>query len=94
MAECSTVVTGWRSVEGACRALGINKAVLRGEVDREAVGAHVNIAVGAVPPKGSRRNKSCAVSSITVVVGFMEAEEPHAALTLALRRVVIGRDGV
>jgi hypothetical protein len=50
MAECSTVVIGWQRVERECRALGINKAVLRGEIDWETVGAQVNIAIGAMPP--------------------------------------------
>jgi hypothetical protein len=87
-AECSPVALGWRGVDRECRALGINKAVHRGEIDRETVGAEVDAAVGAVPPIGSRRNGFRASSSIAAVVRLMIAEEAHAASAFALRHVM------
>ena len=93
-AECSTVAIGWRGVDRGCRALRINKAVHRGEVDRETVGAEVDVAVGAVPPIGSCKNGFRTSSSIAAVVRLMIAEEAHAAIAFALRHVMFGRDGV
>ena len=93
-AEWSAVVIGWRGVERECRALGINKAVLRGEVDWEAVDTQVDIAVGAVPREGSSENGLRTINPIAAVVGLMEAEESHAAKTPTLWYVMVGWDGV
>ena len=93
-AEWSAVVIGWRGVERECGALGINEAVLRGEINRETIGAEVDVAVGAVPPKGSCKDVFRATGSIAAVVGLMIAEEAHAASAFALRYIMMGRDGV
>ena len=93
-AECSTVTLGWRGVDSGCRALKRIKAVLRGEINRETIGAEVDVAVGAVPPKGSCRDVFRATGSIAAVVGLMVAEEAHAASAFALWYIMMGRDGV